>query len=454
MGKKAPAPPDYTAAAEQTAEGNAQAMRDQTYANRVNQYNPWGDLTYDSYQAIDPSTGKSVTRWNQNQTLTPELQAALEAEMSLQKGRSELGAGMMGDLQQDYGTRMNFDQFGQPIGMGEQGRMTGAGRGIQRANSAGPAYNREQLQYDMNFDDPGLNSQNLEKNLDYSQAPDVNAPAWTREAAEKSVYDRGASRLDPQMAQASEALDVRLRSQGLSPGDESYDKQMANFQRSKTDAYDALNATAMQEGSRQAQSMFGMESDYRDQATGEEDRMKQFRNMALSGQFGIDAQRQAQMYDITEGQAQFGNTAMMGQMGQDLAARLGIGGLNNQATALNNAAQQQGFNQMGQQLGYNTDQAYRENALANQLRSQGMDEQMQQRGYRLNEVNALLNGQQVSAPSFNNYSQQGYAAGPDYFGAADTGYQAQLGQFGANQAFLNSLMGGAAGVAGSYFGGR
>ncbi len=446
MGKKAPPPPDYTAAAEATAESNQQAMRDQTYANRVNQYNPWGNLTFDSYQDVDPATGEAVTRWNQNQTLTPELQAALDAQISLQRGRSELGAGMMGDLQSDYGTRMDFDQFGNPIQLGPQERMTGAGEGINQGVNIGslPRYNREQLQYNMNFQDPGLQRQNLEQDLDYSGAPQVGSPEWTRAQAEESVYNRGASRLDPQMADAAEALDVQLRSQGLSPGDEAYDKKMRNFDFAKTDAYDALSATAMREGANQAQSMFGMQSAYRDQATGEEDRMKQFRNMALSGQFGMDAQRQAQLFDITKGQADFGNQAKLSQMGQDLQARLGEGGMRAALAALQNQSQQQGWNQRMQQTGYNTDQAYRENALANALRTQGMDEASQQRAYRLNEVNALLGGQQVSAPQFNNYNQQGYAGGTDYMGAADTGYQAQLGQFGANNAMWNSLIGGGA----------
>ena len=426
MGKKAPKPPDYAAAAEQTAIADKDAARYATYANRVDQSNPWGDVNYESYLDVDPATGEQVTRWRENTTLNDQSQAALDAQMGLMQGRSELAGSMMGDLQGDYGERMNFDQYGQPIGMGELGGVSGAGSGISNMSLAGlPGYQRQDMQDSLNFDD------NTQQSLDYGGAPDVNAPEWTREAAEKSIYDRGASRLDPQIAQESEALDVKLRSQGLNPGDEAYEAQMNAFNQRKTDAYDALNAQAMQEGARQAESMFGMESQFRDQSTGEQDRLGSFWNDATAQRFGIE-----------EGMGNFANQAAMGQMGADLAARLGEGGMRAQQTALNNAGQAQGFGQQMQQTGYNNDQAYRANALANSLRSQGMNEDMQQRAYRLNEVNSLLSGQQVNAPQFGSYAQQGQTGGADYLGAAGTQYEADMAQYGANQAMMNSIMSG------------
>jgi hypothetical protein len=445
MGKKsAPAPPDYRAAAEETAAGSRQAARDQTYANRIDQSTPWGSLDYESYLGVDPATGEQVTKWRQNEQLTPGLQAALDSQIGLQQGRSDLAGGMMGDIEGMMGTQMDFSKYGDLQGPGQQGRMSGAGGGLQGMDLEGlPAYKRQRLMQDMGFDDPGLDSQNLEKNLDYGGAPQVGSPEWTRAQAEKSVYDRGASRLDPQIAKEQQALDVRLRSQGLAPGDEAYTAQMDDLQRRKTDAYDALDAQAMQEGSRQAQSMFGMESAYRDQSTGEEDRQKQFRNMALSGQFGQDAQRQAQMYDITEGQGNFTNQARMGQMGADLAARMGEGGLRAQQAQIGNQAAGQNWQQQMQQMQYNNNQGYRGADYANMLRQTGMNEEMMQRQQRLNEVNALMSGQQVSNPQFQGFTNQSLAQGADYSGAAQNQYQGELNQFGANQALTNSLIGAA-----------
>jgi len=75
MGKQsAPAAPDYTAAAEKTAAGNLEAAKYATRANRVNQYTPYGNLTY---KELGDGT------WEQTQTLTPQAQATLDKQMAL-----------------------------------------------------------------------------------------------------------------------------------------------------------------------------------------------------------------------------------------------------------------------------------------------------------------------------------------------------------------------------------
>lgn len=75
MGKQsAPAAPDYSAAAEKTAAGNLEAAKYATKANRVNQYTPYGNLTY---KELGDGT------WEQTQTLTPQAQATLDKQMAL-----------------------------------------------------------------------------------------------------------------------------------------------------------------------------------------------------------------------------------------------------------------------------------------------------------------------------------------------------------------------------------
>jgi len=70
----APAAPDYLGAAEKTAAGNLEAAKYATKANRVNQYTPYGSLTY-------KENGDGT--WEQNQTLTPQAQATLDKQMAL-----------------------------------------------------------------------------------------------------------------------------------------------------------------------------------------------------------------------------------------------------------------------------------------------------------------------------------------------------------------------------------
>ena len=95
MGKSAPRAPDYRAAAEETAASNREALNMQTYANRINQYNPWGSLTYDAESVIDPATGQEVTQWTQNQQLSPEVQQALDKQMRIQNQRSGFAEQLM-----------------------------------------------------------------------------------------------------------------------------------------------------------------------------------------------------------------------------------------------------------------------------------------------------------------------------------------------------------------------
>jgi len=52
-GGDAPDPPDYRAAAEATAEGNLELAKYTAQANRMNQYTPWGSLTYTNEREFD-----------------------------------------------------------------------------------------------------------------------------------------------------------------------------------------------------------------------------------------------------------------------------------------------------------------------------------------------------------------------------------------------------------------
>lgn len=76
----------------------------------------------------------------------------------------------------------------------------------------------------------------------------------------------------------------------------------------------------------------------------------------------------------------------------------------------------------------------------NTLRQQQIAEQMQQRGFSLNEINAILHGQQVGMPAMPGFNQAGRGSGTDYTGAAQAGYNAEMDQFSADQAAWQSVM--------------
>jgi hypothetical protein len=70
----APAAPDYSAAARETASGNLDAARAATAANRVNQVTPYGRLDY-SITGQDPYGNPT---WTATQSLSPDQQRLLE----------------------------------------------------------------------------------------------------------------------------------------------------------------------------------------------------------------------------------------------------------------------------------------------------------------------------------------------------------------------------------------
>jgi len=295
MGKSAPAPPDYEAAARETAAGNLEMLELQTRANRPDQFTPWGSLTWEEIEGT-PGTWNPATRryeggteggWVQNIQLSPEQQAALDQQLAITQGRSELAGGLMERVQDEFGDVMDWSQFNE-IGAGIEG---------------GDYYNQE---------------------------------------AEDALYARATSRLDPRYAQKREATESQLRNQGLRPGDEAYENAMANLGREEEDAYQqaATQATigAGAEGSR--------------------------------------------------------------MQGMDVAAG-----------------------------GYNT-----------QLRQQQIAEAMQQRGFSLNEINAILSGQQVAMPGMPGFNTAGVVEGADLTGAARDTYSAEMDAFSAQQAMTQSVL--------------
>jgi len=114
--------------------------------------------------------------------------------------------------------------------------------------------------------------------------------------------------------------------------------------------------------------------------------------------------------------------------------------------------QQLGLNQnrFNQALGANAQnwqQSLQGSQYANQIRQQQLTEAMQKRGFSLNEINALLSGQQVGMPSMPDFSQGGVAQTPDFVGAAAQGAS------DANAANpWNALIGAGSNILGSYLG--
>ena len=88
----APAPPDYRAAAQETAAGNIDAARVATAANRVNQITPYGSLKYDITGA-DPYGNPTYTA---TQSLSPAQQQLLDYQNQASIGLGRLAGQGLG----------------------------------------------------------------------------------------------------------------------------------------------------------------------------------------------------------------------------------------------------------------------------------------------------------------------------------------------------------------------
>ena len=292
-GKSSPEPPDYTSAAIASGESSREVTEQSTWANRPDQYTPWGSTTWQNRQVWDPSTSQYLNRWSQFTTLDPDAQAALDAQMELQRKRSELGGSLYGRMESELLPAMEWEDLGE----------------------------REAI-------DKG---------------------EWYQQSAEDALYGRATSRLDPQWDRKRSDLEATLAARGLRPDDPAYQRAMNELDMAETDAYNQAQWQATIGSGQEAQRIFGMDLD-----------------------------RAKYMSDV---------------------------------------------------------------------RNQELAEQMQKRGFTLNEINALLHGQQVGMPSMPSFSQAGTAAPVDYMGAAQAQYGAEQDAFSAQQAQSQGMMSGIASVA-------
>ena len=256
---------------------------------------------------------------------------------------------------------------------------------------------------------------------------DISLAQEGRQRAEDFMYNQYKSRLDPQFQEAEQQLQIDLRNRGLVEGDAAYDAAMENFGRQRNDAYQQAKFNAVNNAGAEAQRNFGMESSRRGQLFGEAQGMSQDDISRLNidvqnSQIAMQAKQLSQQGRFQEAQMMM-DKARMEQMGMFQQGQLD----------LQNRGQV--FNQEMTSANYQ-----------NSLRAQQAQEEMARRSQTLNELNAFLNGQQVSQPNFSGYNQAGNAGGTNYFGAAQEGYNANLNSFNANQAMLQGLMSGGAGI--------
>jgi hypothetical protein len=150
------------------------------------------------------------------------------------------------------------------------------------------------------------------------------------------------------------------------------------------------------------------------QSLGDQQSRERFNALEMGGQ------EMARLQQQQLANAQFGNTALQNQQSLD-QSRAGF----------NNQVEQNEFAQGMQQSQYQ-----------NQLRQAAMAEELQRRGLSLNEMNALLTGQQVNMQQMPQFNAAQASQPVQYMQAAQNQYQANIDAYNNNNMNQNSQMSG------------
>lgn len=497
-GKSTPAPPDYTGAALAQGQASRENLNTQNFANRPNINTPWGGESWTTSATVDPATGQQVTQWTQNTKLNDNLQNALDSQIAVQQGRSDLAGSFMDRVGQEYSQPFDWQNLPAMTSAGTPGQLqTGVADytpGLQTGVRSQPVVSG------FNFGGPQMSvgqtnlvggvspttdqmamrtgTESVQRGLATGDNPAL--PQLNNDFRNQVANDLMQQMLPVQQMQ-QQSLETDLSNRGFKIGTAGYQRALDDLnQRQSAERYNALGMAGQE-----AQRLYGMQMGARQQAFNEDVTGGQFANQAANqafqqglsanqfqnqaaqqafgqnlgaAQFANDAsgqrfnqglaagnfgnQAQQQLYGQMMGQANLANSAGQQAFGQDLAAAQ----FNNQALG---QAQNLDINRM-QAMNQAQQQQYSQNMqyanMQNQLRQQAIAEQMQRRGMSLNEMNALLTGQQVGMPQMPRFNASGVAETPQLLNAANMGYQAQMDAANARNAGIGNLVSGAFGL--------
>ena len=322
-GGSAPPPPDYTGAAQAQATSSKETTNMANYANRPTINTPWGSQTWTQGPTIDPGTGQAVTTWTQNTNLTPASQKALDSQLAMQQGRSDIANSLMPQAQEAVTKPIDYSSFSKA---GDAPQLSNF-NSLNSADRLNTNFQQNTPQYDSNY--------------------------------VQNIQNQALEYMRPDQEHQQNMLASKLANQGITAGSEAYEtamRQMADQQ--ARDKYQALN-TAMTQGNQMFQNQLA--------ANNQNMQAINFGNQAIGQQAGLD-----------QNVAQFNNTNLQNQFAQQ-----------------QNLANYQ-----------------------NQLRQQQIAEAQQRQLQPLNNINALLTGQQVGMPQMPSFNANQAAQPVNYLGAA------------------------------------
>ena len=219
MGKSStPPPPDYASAAKETALGNRKAAEYTTEANRIDQFTPYGSLTYDYSPKYNEDAYQKAVNDYQAQVSANSAQPSAGGGSNYDGGRGGRGGGsLVSGVARPVGSAPNREDF--KTGGGWSQRMT-------LTPQAQATLDKQMSLSDQYADTASKGFANVRgllenPNIDMSGIPDraLNVGQTAQEAL--------LARLNPTLAGDEEALRTRLSNQGIGLGSTAYNREMA-----------------------------------------------------------------------------------------------------------------------------------------------------------------------------------------------------------------------------------
>ena len=410
--------PDPSSAANNQAEYNAEAARDQLFLNAIDQYGPYGSLTY--------ARRPDGTPYALTEDLSPEVRAVIDSQLASGKALTDAAQTQLGFLPQD--------KFQLPEGptAREYSRQAFGDKILDPSQFADPLatplYQSTRQDYNSPFQTQSytgqVNQQSYNpQSYDSQFSAQTLAPTASTQDIAQTFYDQAKSRFQPDIDAARKDMEIKLAQRGIPVGSSVYNDEMSRLDRSANQAYsDAARQAELAAGQEQSRqfgqnlqagqfgasenqrgmtdaqfaAQFGMtDEQFRAQFGSGED-ARNLANQQFASQFGSQENQRA----ATD--AQFGTSFAAGEdarmAGADLSNRQFLG-----------TQQNQQYNQMLNALGFGQNE-YQTN-LSNQLL---------ERNQPFSEAAALLG----TVPNFGSPTQfntpSANVAAPDYLGVVNT----------------------------------
>lgn len=281
----APAAPDPVATAAAQYQYNSQAAKDAAKLNAVDQFGPYGSTQF--------ARREDGTPYAQTVTLSPQVQAMLDAQFGAGTALNAAAQKQLGYLPQDkfqlpaapdarqYATdafgekTLDFNNFADPLAGGlykstqqqynspaqavsaGQTRQIGAQTNQQQYNSPAQAQQYHDAANAQSYNGQVTPQQYQSQGYDSQFAAQNLAPTNSTNNIAQTSYDQAKSLFEPDLQAARKQIEIQLANRGISPGDEIWNDQMGRLDRQENQAYSGASRQAILDSGAEQSRQFG-----------------------------------------------------------------------------------------------------------------------------------------------------------------------------------------------------